>query len=325
MHIIGNDNRETIINMGEADRFREYSLKRPRSPFVVENNEIITIMVLNIVMFVIMISIRLMYAFNPEISQQFFSEILPYFQISSDYNYFFTHPWTILTHMFTETGEHVVRLLVNMMWLWAYGYIFKETAGFGKMIGVYLYGGVAGGMGYVLGYTFFPEMNGNAVVGMFGANTGLLAIIAAATWLNPQFRMFPMIRGGIPLWVLTVIYLIMDLGFGVGAINKAYLSAHGMALLIGVVFALFYQRGTDITDWMFRFYQKISGLFQPKNNQSKIKSRFFYEVGDRAPYQKQSFVSQQRVDEILDKINAYGYDKLTQEEKDILKRYADNG
>ena len=49
----------------------------------------------------------------------------------------------------------------------------------------------------------------------------------------------------------------------------------------------------------------------------------FYNTGNRSPYSKQSIITQQRVDEILDKINNKGYQFLTDEEKQILKKAAE--
>ena len=37
-------------------------------------------------------------------------------------------PWTILTYMFSDTGSALMRLLSNMLWLWAFGYILQELS-----------------------------------------------------------------------------------------------------------------------------------------------------------------------------------------------------
>ena len=46
----------------------------------------------------------------------------------------------------------------------------------------------------------------------------------------------------------------------------------------------------------------------------------FYKTGNQKPFVKRSIVTQQRIDEILDKINQKGYHLLSEEEKSILKR-----
>jgi hypothetical protein len=58
----------------------------------------------------------------------------------------------------------------------------------------------------------------------------------------------------------------------------------------------------------------------PKVQSRKIKEKMFYKSGDQKPFVKRSNITQQRIDEILDKINQKGYNLLTEEEKSILKR-----
>ncbi len=66
----------------------------------------------------------------------------------------------------------------------------------------------------------------------------------------------------------------------------------------------------------------MNNLFNPdKPKKGKVvKSQLFYK-STVAPYKKTTTgFSQQRVDEILDKINQKGYHTLTAEEKEILNR-----
>jgi hypothetical protein len=67
-------------------------------------------------------------------------------------------------------------------------------------------------------------------------------------------------------------------------------------------------------------------LFNPykKPSKEKIKETVFYNTGKRKPYEKTTHITQQRVDEILDKISQKGYHFLTEEEKAILKKAAED-
>ena len=77
----------------------------------------------------------------------------------------------------------------------------------------------------------------------------------------------------------------------------------------------------DGSIWMNKFYHWITNLFTPpKKVKPSVKDKVFYNTGNRSPYNKTSIVTQQRVDEILDKITLRGYNFLTEEEKQILKR-----
>ena len=56
-----------------------------------------------------------------------------------------------------------------------------------------------------------------------------------------------------------------------------------------------------------------------------FKEKIFYTTGNRPPYEKKSTITQQRVDELLDKISQKGYHFLTDEEKEFLKRASKEG
>ncbi|HYM93261.1 MAG TPA: DUF6576 domain-containing protein, partial [Chitinophagaceae bacterium] len=58
---------------------------------------------------------------------------------------------------------------------------------------------------------------------------------------------------------------------------------------------------------------------KPARGKKPIKEELFYKTSSR-PYNKTPNITQQRIDEILDKINQKGYNFLTDEEKELLKR-----
>ena len=133
-----------------------------------------------------------------------------------------------------------------------------------------------------------------------------------------------MIRGGISIWVLMLVYLFIDL-VGVSSLNAAYSLSHIGGALAGFLFVIFMQKGHDGSIWMNNLYRWFIDLFNPnkKNSAAATKNKVFYNTGNRSPYSKQSIITQQRVDEILDKINNKGYQFLTDEEKQILKKAAE--
>ena len=69
------------------------------------------------------------------------------------------------------------------------------------------------------------------------------------------------------------------------------------------------------------FFDWVNNLFNPdKPKKGKnSKDELFYR-SSVSPYTKTPNLTQQRVDEILDKINQHGYNYLTGEEKELLKR-----
>jgi hypothetical protein len=59
---------------------------------------------------------------------------------------------------------------------------------------------------------------------------------------------------------------------------------------------------------------------KPIQQNEKIKEKVFYNTGGQKPFIKRPVITQQRIDEILDKINQKGFNHLSEEEKNILKK-----
>ena len=96
-----------------------------------------------------------------------------------------------MTYMFSDTGSALMRLLSNMLWLWAFGYILQELSGNDKIIPIYIYGGLAGGLFFILANYLVPplrEQAGNNA--LFGDTAGTMAVAMATTTLSPNYRFF---------------------------------------------------------------------------------------------------------------------------------------
>ena len=73
-----------------------------------------------------------------------------------------------------------------------------------------------------------------------GANASIMAVAIATTALAPDYRIFRMLNGGIPLWVLTILYVIIDfagIGKGAPAIHLAHLAGGLVGFFFIVAFA----------------------------------------------------------------------------------------
>jgi hypothetical protein len=103
--------------------------------------------------------------------------------------------------------------------------------------------------------------------------------------------------------------------------NPVMLIPHVAAGLMGFGFIKLLNNGVDLGAWMNKLARNIAALFVPKKKQeNSMKYTSFYEQGKKVPFKKTTNLTQQRIDTILDKINQQGYEKLTEEEKKILKR-----
>jgi membrane associated rhomboid family serine protease len=287
-----------------------------------DGNALVELVVINAVVFAILKFIYVIYQLNSQ-NPSTFQTVISWIYLPANADKLSGRPWTVLTYMFAD--QHVFRFIGNMFWLWAFGYILQDLTGNRKLVPIYLYGGIAGAVFYVLSYAVFPGLHVQASFAeLGGANAAVIAVAIAVTTVAPDYRIFPMINGGIPLWILTVLYLI---------VNFSTLSTgdpgHYVADLAGAAAGFFFifrmRRGHDGSIWINQFFDWVNDLFNPdrKRRARSPKDEFYYKVSGTQPYKKIPNVTQQRIDEILDKINQQGYRFLTDEEKEILKRAAD--
>ena len=287
-------------------------------------NSLIMMIAILALVFCIFKFIYIAYYLSGLTHESFMSNIFKWFILPAEVDKIIDRPWTIITYMFMHDG--VFHMLGNVLWLWAFGFILQDLAGNNKLVPLFLYGGVAGAFLFVLTNNVFPVLS-SQIDGrtLQGASAGVMAIAIATTTLSPDYRIFPMLNGGIPLWILTIIFVIIDFA-SIPSENGGGHIAHIGGAIIGLIFVLQLKRGNDWSAWMNRFFNWIANLFNPEKKEWKktAKKEYFYNTKGTQPYKKVSNITQKRIDEILDKINMQGYRFLTDEEKEILKRASED-
>jgi membrane associated rhomboid family serine protease len=284
------------------------------------NNALVMLFAINGLLFVIFKFIFVVYQMADLDTNAFYKNIFNWFILPADINKLGTRPWSVLTYMFAH--DTLFAVLPGMLWLWVFGYVLQDLTGNKKLIPIYIYGGLAGAFFYVITYNIIPGLQPDLpTAALFGANASVMAVAIATTTVKPDYRFFPMINGGIPLWVVTVLFVIVDfLSVRVGDPGK-YL-AHIAGGAFGFLFIYQLRRGKDWSVGMNHFFEWVNDLFNPEKKRRALnkKESFFYKVHGTHPYKRIPNVTQKRIDEILDKINLQGYHFLTDEEKDILRR-----
>ena len=295
---------------------REY--KTSKFTDKLQDNSLVMLITINLVVFVLFQFIQVFYFFSFREglgTAKFMTDFYNNLAIPGTFPEFIRKPWTLITYMFYHQG--LWHIIGNMLWLWMFGYIFHDLTGNRKIIPLFIYGAIGGALAFMLAYNFIPTLrvhNAN----MVGASAGVMAIAVATTMLAPGYRIFPMINGGIPLWVLTVIYLIIDLAL-IPVSNTGGHIAHLAGGFTGFLFVVFMRRGFDWSAGINSFFDWVNNLFNPHKPKKKNREQLFYK-SERKPYTKTPNLSQQRIDEILDKINMHGFNSLTPKEKDLLKK-----
>jgi membrane associated rhomboid family serine protease len=288
-----------------------------------DGNTLTMLLAINLSVFAILAFIKVIYYFS--FSEQgvalFNQQVFKWLALPADVENFISRPWTLITYMFVHDTASIWHILGNMLWLWAFGYILQDLAGNKKLVPLYIYGGFAGALAYALTFNFIPALNANVSESyLVGASAAVMAIAIGTTTLAPGYRIFPMLNGGIPLWVITIIYLIIDIAT-IPYNNAGGHIAHLGGAAMGYFFISAMQRGSDWGAWMNNFFDWINNLFNPDKpkNGASPKTTLYYSSKVQ-PFKKASIITQQRIDEILDKIGQKGYNSLTEDEKEMLKR-----
>lgn len=308
--------------MGESDRYIDYRFRRPKISFGADGNALMILVSINAIFFISIWFLEIIYHIIQSAPGSFEANALRWFIMPAQLSELAQKPWTVFTNMFVHI--RLITILTNMLWLWAFGAILQGITGNRKLIPVYIYGGIAGAVAFVAATYLLPQLKPTVNSSfLYGSNAATMAIAVATTALAPDYRFFRMLNGGIPIWILTLLYVIIDFT-GVSGLSAAYNISHLAGAFIGFMFVFSLRRGSDWSLWMNDLYDWFINLFNPDKKrgtaQRRIKEKVFYNTGNQKPFVKRSNITQQRIDEILDKINQKGYHLLTEEEKNILKR-----
>lgn len=309
--------------MGESDRYSNYRLPRKRFSLGNDSNALMGLFTINIIFYLLLLVLQVVYFFFQKNEGLFNTQVLQYFEMPAQLTLLSERPWTILTYMFSHVN--IINILTNMLWLWAFGFILQELTGNTKLIPVYIYGGLAGAFIFIISNYAIPPLSANVGSSfLLGSNAATMAVAVAATTLAPDFRFFRNLNGGIPIWVLTLIYILIDFA-GIASLSAAFSLSHLGGAAAGFVFIYLLKKDIDGSIWMNNLYNWFMNIFtpSPSKNTVNLKEKVFYNTEGRKPFKKTANITPQRVDEILDKINQKGYHLLTDEEKNILKRAAE--
>lgn len=245
------------------------------------------------------------------------------------------YPWQILTYQFMH-GDFG-HIFFNMIMLWMFGVELENLWGERRFLIFYIMSGI----GAAIVQLFISPMLGasGATVGASGSIYGIF-LAFALTFPDRHIMVFPLF---IPIKAkyLIIGLVVMDFVMGFSAISKTAHFAHIGGALTGW-FLLKYGDNTGI----FKIFDK---LFPPKHIQSgwgtntnkgsgwgfsapkkepKIFKPDWFKREEQKPQTNDNYksrfhvngeeIDQAKIDEILDKISATGYQNLTDREKAIL-------
>lgn len=280
------------------------------------NNTLKQLILINVIVFVLLIVTRTILVLTGGAGA--YNTLMRFVALNSDPLIFITRPWTLITYFFTHEGFlHIIFNLLNLYW---FGQLIKEYLGERKLLSLYLLGGIAGGILYMLSYNFIPFFaDRSAFSFMIGASASVLAVVVAAATLLPNYTFNLILIGPVRIKYIALFLVILSIS-GVVGDNAGGNIAHLGGAFIGWLFVKQLQRGNDMGRPILAITDFFAGLFKkrPKLKVTHRATNPFSNGRSTTTTQPGGKPSQKEIDLILDKISSSGYESLSKEEKQKL-------
>jgi len=235
-----------------------------------------------------------------------------YLMMPASPSYFITQPWTIFTYMFAH--DRFFHILFNLLFLYWFGLLVHEYLGSRKLANLYILGGLAGGLFYMLIYNLAPLFSD--VVDrslMLGASAGVYSIVVAAATLSPNTTFRLLLLGPVKIKYIAIFYVLVAFANSAGS-NAGGELAHLGGAAMGFLYVVQLRNGRDLGVPVQVVGQFFERLFSDKPKVKVTYRKKNYEYKSE-PLKKGEVTSQEEIDRILDKIAEKGYDSLSKEEK----------
>lgn len=227
--------------------------------------------------------------------------------------------WTLLTYGLAHHGFW--EWVSNAVWIYCFAAVLQQIAGYKQVLPLFFYGLLVGGIVYFSGLLLpgntFALQEGQYIM---GAYAGVAALAVGAVVLSPKARFSLSDSFSIPLLAMVVIYFVMTIAAYYETKRGVLLLSAGGALT-GLLVALLLRNGYQPSLWIYDFFERMQKRFERIEDQSLIQRehRKRKEVL-QSFYTPTDDITQEQIDELLDKINEKGYASLTRDEKDMLRR-----
>ena len=201
--------------------------------------------------------------------------------------------WQLFTYLFVHGG--FLHIFFNMFVLWMFGKDLEMQWGKNEFLLFYFTCGIGAGLMTVL-------FSVNSIVPIVGASGAIYGLLVAYGFTYPNRMVY--LYG---LFPLKVKYMVLGLGviafFASLSANQSNVShiTHLSGMIIGVLYIYFIFNWKNIKMEYYRL--------RLKNLKQKTSAQNDEEV-----------LMKKKVDEILDKLNASGWDSLTEQEEKYLTR-----
>lgn len=255
-----------------------------------------------------------------------FQQVMSYFEVPSSLPDLLTRPWTLITYMFVHYD--ILHILFNMLWLYWLADLFLNEYSTRNFVGLYILGGIGGGLFFICAYNIFPYFN--SVVGssyLLGASASVLSIMGALLYRIPDYELSLFMVGRVKFKYMALFIIGLDILLLLNSPGQHF--AHLGGALSGYLFAYMYSKNVDLTSWINRildYIVSLSGYFKDgfyfirnifnKSRKPKMKVHYGGSARERDyDYNFRKREKEEEINTILEKIKKNGYGALSKDEK----------
>ncbi|HTR82559.1 MAG TPA: rhomboid family intramembrane serine protease [Bacteroidota bacterium] len=221
--------------------------------------------------------------------------------------------WQLFTYLFMHGG--FTHLFFNMFALWMFGMELENTWGSRKFLTYYLICGVGAGLSNILIAPLFTTIGPT-----IGASGAIYGVLLAYGLLFPDRLIFIYFFVPLKAKYFVILYMIIEF-VSVGSTDGIAHFAHLGGAVVGLIYLLADGFRFSLPQRTQRTPTNIFGNWNaPRRSNSNYENVSEAQVYDIKEYQRkeEAQVTQQRIDEILDKISKAGYQSLSDDEKKML-------
>lgn len=279
--------------------FKSYLLRLKEKDLIVW-----TLSIISIVFFLTQLFIGLgsLFFSNENVIEAFISN---YFYLPPTFTQLSFRFYTLFTYQFFH--DTLWHWLFNCVLLFFLGSLLKYRITNKQLAILFLGGGVFGGLLWVL-FTQFQILAIDPIP-MLGSSASLMSLWGAALILYPNYSIKLFFKWDVALkWFVYTIGLLNFFGL-FSSVSSGSALVHLAGLLVGVAlsYAMFFSKSFYNMEVFFK------NIFK-----KKLVVKEVYVNPYKVQKTKVSLNHQEKVDAILDKISAHGYESLSKEEKEFL-------
>lgn len=220
--------------------------------------------------------------------------------------------WQLITYLFMHGG--LMHLVFNMFALWMFGMELENTWGSKKFLIYYMICGIGAGVSNLLVAPLFGQAGPTV-----GASGAIYGVLIAFGMMFPDRPIFIYFLLPIRAKYFVLLYILLEVYSGVtGTSDGIAHFAHLGGAAVGFVYILVDRRSSPFGGILAKARQRIipsehAATYSSRYDEREVSDAKFFDVrdGDAA-------VSQEQIDQILDKISQSGYQSLTEKEKKLL-------